>query len=287
MKKDTKLIRSKIVNDTIYYINKNIELNITLDEIAKNNSVSKYHFHRIFKEDTSMNLFEMISSIRLQKAANLLIVNKYSNISEIANACGFNSHSSFIKAFKKKFNYTPKQWRNDAYKKFSKDIIKSYESLEIEDEKIEPTIKFCETVNCLYIRHKGYNEDIRNSWQKILFLASELGIKNATQIGIQHDNPIITHKNEASYIACIKVNENKFPNLPILQIPSSTCAVFTLKGKYGDVLKYMAYIYNQWLPNSGYEAKTTPSYSIYKKNHFVSDDHFFELDFHLPIKLIY
>lgn len=286
MKKDTKMIRSKIVNDTIFYINKNIELNITLDELAKNNSVSKYHFHRIFKDETGMNLFEMITSIRLQKAANLLIVNKYSTISEIANACGFNSHSSFIKAFKKKFNYTPKEWKKDGYKKFSQEIIKSYESLEIK-EKIEPTIKFCETIKCLYIRHKGYGKNITNTWQRLLSLSFELGIKNPIQIGIQHDNPTITLKEEASYIACIKVDEEKFPNLPILELPSSICAVFTLKGKYGDVLKYMAYIYNEWLPNSGYEAKTIPSYSIYKKNHFVDNNEFFELDFYLPIKVIY
>ncbi|RXK08122.1 AraC family transcriptional regulator [Halarcobacter bivalviorum] len=286
MKKDTKMIRSKIVNDTIYFINKNIELNITLEELAHNNSISKYHLHRIFKEETGVNLFEMITSIRLQKAANLLIVNKYSTISEIANACGFNSHSSFIKAFKKKFNFTPKEWKKDGYKKFSSKIIKSYESLEIK-EKIEPTIKVCEKIKCLYIRHKGYNEDIKYTWQRLISLAHELKIENPIQIGIQHDNPTITHKNEASYIACIKIDEQKFKNLPILELPSTTCAIFTLKGKYGDVLKYMSYIYNEWLPNSGYEAKTIPSYSIYKKNHFINNNEYFELDFHLPISVIY
>ncbi|RXK10388.1 AraC family transcriptional regulator [Halarcobacter bivalviorum] len=286
MKKDTKMIRSKIINDTIYFINKNIELNITLEELAHNNSISKYHLHRIFKEETGLNLFEMITSIRLQKAANLLIVNKYSTISEIANACGFNSHSSFIKAFKKKFNFTPKEWKKDGYKKFSSKIIKSYESLEIK-EKIEPTIKVCEKIKCLYIRHKGYNEDIKYTWQRLISLAHELKIENPIQIGIQHDNPTITHKNEASYIACIKIDDQKFKNLPILELPSTTCAIFTLKGKYGDVLKYMSYIYNDWLPNSGYEAKTIPSYSIYKKNHFINNNEYFELDFYLPISVIY
>ncbi|AXH12688.1 AraC family transcriptional regulator [Halarcobacter bivalviorum] len=280
------MIRSKIINDTIYFINKNIELNITLEELAHNNSISKYHLHRIFKEETGLNLFEMITSIRLQKAANLLIVNKYSTISEIANACGFNSHSSFIKAFKKKFNFTPKEWKKDGYKKFSSKIIKSYESLEIK-EKIEPTIKVCEKIKCLYIRHKGYNEDIKYTWQRLISLAHELKIENPIQIGIQHDNPTITHKNEASYIACIKIDDQKFKNLPILELPSTTCAIFTLKGKYGDVLKYMSYIYNDWLPNSGYEAKTIPSYSIYKKNHFINNNEYFELDFYLPISVIY
>ncbi|MFV0563837.1 helix-turn-helix domain-containing protein [Malaciobacter mytili] len=107
MKKDTKQQRANIVNKTLFYIYKNIDTNISLEELAKLNSVSKYHFHRIFKEETKQNLFDFITSIRLQKAANLLITNQYSTISEIANMCGYSSHSSFIKAFKQKFSYTP------------------------------------------------------------------------------------------------------------------------------------------------------------------------------------
>ncbi|RXK13938.1 AraC family transcriptional regulator [Halarcobacter mediterraneus] len=285
MKKDTKMFRSKVVNDSIFYIYTHISTNITLDELAKNVSVSKYHFHRIFKEETGNNIFEMITSIRLQKAANLLIVNKYSTISEVANVCGFSSHSSFIKAFKKVFNYTPKQWRIDGYKKFSEQILKDYDSIK-EIEKIEPIIKPCDSIKCIYLRHKGYGEDIENTWQRLRSLAYELDIKNPLQIGIQHDNPTITPKDKASYVACIKV-EKEYKNLPILEIPSSICAIFKLKGKYGDVLKFMSYIYNEWLPNSGYEAKTFPPYSIYEKNHFLDENKHFILDFYLPIKVIY
>ena len=73
MKKDTKHSRAHIVNQSLAYIYKYIDSNICLEELAKINSVSKYHFHRIFKEETGENLFDRISSIRLQKAANLLI----------------------------------------------------------------------------------------------------------------------------------------------------------------------------------------------------------------------
>ena len=99
MKKNTILIRNDIINKTYYYIYKNLEHQISLDELAKENSVSKYHYHRIVKEETGFTLFELITSIRLQKAANLLLTNKHSSISEIASLCGYMSHSSFIKAF--------------------------------------------------------------------------------------------------------------------------------------------------------------------------------------------
>ncbi|MAC82881.1 MAG: AraC family transcriptional regulator, partial [Arcobacter sp.] len=44
---------------------KNIEHEITLDDLAKINHVSKFHFHRIFKEETSENFSEVLTSIRL------------------------------------------------------------------------------------------------------------------------------------------------------------------------------------------------------------------------------
>ncbi len=103
MKKDTKHSRAQIINEALVYIYKYINTNITLDELARLCSVSKYHFHRIFKEETGEKLFERIRAIRLQKAANLLIANRYSTISEVAFMCGYSSHSPFIKAFKKRF----------------------------------------------------------------------------------------------------------------------------------------------------------------------------------------
>lgn len=88
MKRDTKHSRAQIVNKTLNYMYKHIGTDISLEELARLNSVSKYHFHRIFKDETGENVFEKITSIRLQKAANLLITDNYSTITEIANLCG-------------------------------------------------------------------------------------------------------------------------------------------------------------------------------------------------------
>ena len=126
MKKETKQYRQKIVNNTYYYIYKNISLDISLEELAKLSSLSKYHFHRIFKEESKNTIFFELRSIRLQKAANLLITNNYSSILEIANECGYSSHSSFIKAFKKMFFYSPKEWRKEKYKEYSASLLKKF-----------------------------------------------------------------------------------------------------------------------------------------------------------------
>lgn len=285
MKKETIHLRHKIVNDTYYYIYKNLEHQITLDELAKLNKVSKYHYHRIIKEETSFTLFEIITSIRLQKAANLLLTNKHSTISEIASLCGYMSHSSFIKAFKQRFKHTPTSWRKGAFKTYSKQLLEKFPSSR-DFSNIEPQIKVCKAIKCTYIRHKGYDKKIKNTWEKLYAIAYENDITNFKQIALYHDNPTITPLDECSYVAAISIDKD-YKNLNILEIPESLNAVFVLKGVYGDVLNFIRYVYHYWLPNSGYETSSIPCYTIYEKNHFTTGFEDFNLKLYLPIKIAF
>ena len=79
--------------------------------------------------------------------------------------------------------------------------------------------------------------------------------------------------------------EIKDATLPTLLIPEGIYAKFDFRGKYGDVLKFMNWVYFEWLVNSGYETTTNPSYAVYHKNHFLSEDEEFDLSYYIPIKL--
>lgn len=288
MKKDTKHSRAQMVNVALAYIYKYIDTQITLEELAKLNSVSKYHFHRIFKEETNENLFDRITSIRLQKAANLLITNRYSTISDIALMCGYSSHSSFIKAFKQRFSYTPTQWKKGAFLNFSQQNVTLKEQIHEDFYSLQPIIKVIPKRICAYIRHKGYNKDVSNTWQRLMAFAYEKNLDSSLQIGVFHDNPVITPNKECQYIAAFEIEENfKCTNsISKLEVPESLCAVFHYEGVFGDVVKLMVYIYHLWLPNSGYEAKTIPAYAIYHKNHFLEENDSFIVDLHIPIRVV-
>ena len=78
-------LHMQIANDTMNYIYEFIDTDINLDELAIKFNVSKFHFHKIFKEQMGANIYETIKSIRLQKASNLLITNKSSTVTQIAN----------------------------------------------------------------------------------------------------------------------------------------------------------------------------------------------------------
>ncbi len=289
MKRDTKHLRAQIVNKTLNYIYTHIGTNISLDKLARLNSVSKYHFHRIFKEETGENVFGKIRSVRLQKAANLLITDSYSTITQIASSCGYDSQTSFIKAFKKRFIYTPSQWRKGAFRSFTKnkfdindESIKNFEGL-------EPSIKVIPQKTCAYLRLKGYNEgNLIKVWQRLLAFAYQCDLKNNTHIGIYHDSTIMIPYEECNYIAALEVPESFEPNNSIskLKINESLCAVFHYEGKYGDIERLMIYIYQYWMPNSGYEVVTLPAFVVFTQNHYLEENDTFILDFHVPIRVV-
>jgi len=210
MKKETLEKRTKIANDIMYYIYTHIETNIDIEELSIDLDISKFHMHRVFKEIFGRNIYESIKSIRLQKASNLLLTNRYSTISSIVNSCGYSSQSSFIKIFKDRFGMSPKEWKNGGYKEYSNKIIEKISiSNDLDFSNIEPTIVKMPQMRGYYIRHKGYDKSIKKTWAKLQTWIYTNDIKSYKQMALHHDNPIITPLEDCQYIAIAVLDENE------------------------------------------------------------------------------
>jgi AraC family transcriptional regulator len=275
------------------YIYKYIDTNINIDELCLELNISKFHLHRIFKEEFGRNIYESIKAIRLQKASSLLITNRHSTITQIAKMCGYSSQTSFIRTFKERFLMTPKQWRNNGYLDYSNKILQT--SLSANDSNAtfynqEPTVVKMPDIEVYYLRHQGYDKSIKKTWQKLQVWAMGHNFENFRQIGLHHDNPILNDLKQCQYVACIELNEEdkKKPinsSVPKVTIPSGVYAKFNMQGKYGDVLKLIQWVYHTWLIESGYETTTHPSFAIYERNHFLEKDEHFILEYYVPIAL--
>lgn len=288
MKKETLQKRTKIANDIMYYIYTHIDTHIDIEELSIDLKVSKFHMHRIFKEAFGKNIYESIKSIRLQKASNLLLTNKYSTISSIANSCGYSSQSSFIKTFKSRFEMTPKEWRNSGYKNYSTKILQqSQKAVESRADfsNMSPKIVKMPYFESFYIRNNGYNSNMKETWQKLQTWILSNDIQNYQEIGLFHDNPTITPLNQCQYIACIVTDDKniKSDRLPNFKIAEGVYAKFDLEGKQGDILKFIHWVYHEWLPKSEFETTTKPSYVVYRKNNFLNENNEFDLSFYVSI----
>ncbi len=283
----------QIANDTMYYIYEYIDTDINIDELALNFGISKFHLHKLFKDIMGINIYETIKSIRLQKASSLLLTNKYSTITQIASMCGYSSQTSFIRAFKERFNQTPKVWRNGGYEEYSTNILRNsnmayYEKKDFEN--IEPKIIKSKPLRTYYIRQRGYlKEEVTRVWQKLQAWVYTNNITKYEEIGIYHDNPTITPHSECFYVAgIIPKGDVDLSNtsLPIFDTPEALYATFEIKGETGDILRFIQWAYQEWLPKSGFETTTNPPYVIFKKNHFLNEDRTFEATYYLPIQYV-
>ena len=94
-----------IVKKSLELINDCIDENISLDILANNCNLSKFHFLRVFKKEIGLTPHSFIINERLNRANNLIKSGK--TISEASILVGFNDQSHFTRNFKKYFGYTP------------------------------------------------------------------------------------------------------------------------------------------------------------------------------------
>ncbi len=96
---------SSLMRDVISYINDHLTEPITLDGLAEQFFVSKYHLLHAFKDYTNLSVHQYIINKRIILAQNLL--REGSAPGAAARACGFNDYAGFYRAFVKHTGVTP------------------------------------------------------------------------------------------------------------------------------------------------------------------------------------
>ncbi len=97
------------------FIDDNYQEDIDLEQISKQAFLSRFHFHRLFRQVYKKTPHQYITQKRLDKAKDLLSENK--PVTEVCMEVGFESIGSFSVLFKKEIGFAPQYYRNMAYKK--------------------------------------------------------------------------------------------------------------------------------------------------------------------------
>jgi AraC family transcriptional regulator len=64
----------------------------------------------LFKQETGVHISDLLVESRLRNAAHLLSTTEM-EVKEIAYLAGYQHHSSFVRAFQRRFHQSPKQYR--------------------------------------------------------------------------------------------------------------------------------------------------------------------------------
>ena len=91
------------------FIDDNFEKNLTLDDLAGEAFLSKFHFTRLFKQYYGKTPYQYLTEVRISNAKKLLSAGR--TVTETCYQLGFNSLSSFSALFKKLGGSAPTEYR--------------------------------------------------------------------------------------------------------------------------------------------------------------------------------
>jgi len=254
VKNTTKDDYIRSVCKVVLYIEQNFIEELSLEDLSRVGSFSKYHFHRIFKSIVGVSVGDYVRRVRLQSTTLKLMTS--AKITHIAMNSGYETNASFSKAFKKHFGIAPKEFAKNAK------IIKGLKML-------EPKFVKLENIEILYVRKTGdYRVSSGHAWEKLMGFAYKHKIKNkknlmgkeAMMFGIGHDNPHVTDVDKLRYDACITWDDKSaVPEGEILNkiIEGGKYAMFKHQGPYENLINTYEGV-GDWIVESGVELRDLP-----------------------------
>ncbi len=299
-------IKSSIykINETIQFIEQNLDKDLSLEVLANIANYSSFHFHRVFTKLCNETPLTFVTRKRIEKIAWVLIKNKDLELKDLIHKYGFDNAASFAKVFKKFYGISASELR--------KQTDQFYKPLSMQNSKIGK----------LPFQKKEYFSNIDNllSWMdlnaklevrhipketfayKRVTGAPEMAVKafyNLRDWAIEnnidykqpkrwawalHDNPAFTLDDKVSHSACLKLQQGEKPNdLNTLDIE---------KGKYlvGTFKIYDEDFYKAWegmsyfLMTSGYRFRDSIFYEVQHTDSIFKEGALHKVDICIPIE---
>ncbi len=109
---DRKDKASEYTQRAIHFIRNQYYMPIKVSDIADEVGINRSYLYTLFMQEKGMGPNEYLTSFRLSRAAELLAITN-SSIEQIASSCGYQDVVVFSKAFKKRYQLSPLQYRKN------------------------------------------------------------------------------------------------------------------------------------------------------------------------------
>ena len=278
----------KRINQAAKFMQDNAFRQLSINEIAATANFSPFHFHRIFSAFTGETIFEYLTTVRMNKAVEMLIAG--SRISHIAINSGYQTTAAFNKVFKKTFGCSTTVYRQKTpggkmpFMPAITDVIKS---------DFQPVITILPDMNLLYVRRKGrnYGQRTKAADDAFYYLYNWLikyfeNPRFLKRIGIIQDVDEV-NGDECRFDGCVEIDDfSKYPltgDVKSTIISKGKWAIFLHKGPYNTLWQTWNRIYRYWLPIAGLELRDVSPFEIYHNSPLYTRPAELLTDIHIPI----
>lgn len=288
------------IHRAIDFIENNLGNDISVDDIAREAAISRWHFQIVFSSAVGETVKEYLRKRRLSNSLDSLkLANK--RIIEISLDAGFESQEAYTRAFKNQFGITPGEYRKNGAKdymilhkaKITMDYLDHlYEGVNM--QAIFKTLPKFEVVGLgtkfisILSPEKNNHILIPKLWDDYFARQKEI-INRAKPYDLGVCMPVSnemqkSHPDECFYLACTEVKDLAHVPLGMVTrtIPAGEYAVFTHKGLLSKLDHTMNYIYGSWLPKSGRKLREAPDLELYDQR-FSANSEQSEFDIYIPL----
>lgn len=252
------------------HIDRHLDDNLDLDAMSDVAAFSKFHFQRQFTATFGLSVHRYVQLARMKRASYRLAFRHDQRVTDIALDAGYDASDAFARAFRQRFGQSPSSFRTSpdwepwlsAFGPLdnarSKLMQKTFTAADVTIRDVSPT-------PVAIMAHRGDPATIGDTIQRFIRWRKAAGLppKTSPTFNIFHSDPRTTPPAEYRMDLCVGTDRPIPSNGERIEagtIPGGRCAVLRLVGNTDNLEPAALYLYRDWLPASGEEARDFPLY---------------------------
>jgi AraC family transcriptional regulator len=253
------------------YIDRHLDGDLDLETMSRVAAFSKFHFHRQFTAIFEMSVHRYVQLARMKRASHRLVAENAQSVTDIAMDAGYDAPDAFARAFRRRLGQSPSSFRKspdwdpwlaafgplDHARSKLMQIIFTPDDVAIRD--VPPT-------PVAVLEHRGDRAKLGETRERFITWRKAAGLSPETSPTFMVFRSERLPANPADYSMdlCAGTDGPVEPNDQQMKpgvIPGGRCAVLRYPGNTNNLEPAALYLYRDWLPASGEEARDFPIYS--------------------------
>ncbi|RYE08420.1 MAG: helix-turn-helix domain-containing protein [Hyphomicrobiales bacterium] len=252
------------------HIDHHLDGDLDLDTVSRVAAFSRFHFHRQFAATFGLSLHRYVQLARLKRASQQLAASDAASVTDIAMDAGYDAPDAFARAFRQRFGQSPSSFRtapdwgawlvalgplDNARNKLMQII---FDQQDVSIREVPPT-------PVAILEHRGDRAKLGATFQRFRAWGQAARLTPETSPSFMVFRSEREPAVAADYSMDICVATDRpigAADAPVRAgiIPGGRCAVLRYPGNTNNLEPAALYLYRDWLPASGEEARDFPIY---------------------------
>jgi AraC family transcriptional regulator len=257
------------------YVDRHLDDDLDLDTLSGVAAFSKFHFHRQFAATFGLSVHRYVQLARMKRASYRLVHAGAESVTNIAMEAGYDAPDAFARAFRQRLGRSPSSFRKSpdwapwlvAFGPLdnarSKLMKITYEPEDVMIRNVPPT-------PVAIMEHRGDRARLPDTIQRFIAWRKAAGLSPDTNptFNIFRSERIPVNPDDYSMDLCVGTDQpicRDDKEMKAGMIPGGRCAVLRVVHNTNNLEPAALYLYREWLPASGEEARDFP---VYCRRHF-------------------